>query len=976
MTLPSRRSPSFRHPSCRFLAGPVFPGLLAALILFALPPLSPAESPETLALEKKAEYWTAHGRDDLATQTYRQILFLDPDNRPALIGLASDALGRGKRPLAEGYVRKLRKMNPDDPVLPALQREAEMGPAWAREIAGARRDNALHLFLRALAHYQKAFGPFPPPPRYAAPYYDDLTHTVGGYRASLRQLRRLAARYPDSLHYRLALGEILSYDPKRRREALAILKPMAEGSSPLSETATAAWKRVLVWEGTLPRNIPEIRAYLALHRDRTLERQLLLAEKLALSSGPESRGAYRSLGQARFGQAAARFGVLVRRDPGNPAYWLGLSYACLGLKEFERSRKALDRARRLPLTEEQAGEVRDLARQISFWTFMERGREEEARGDTGTAGRDYERAGRILPGQPDLLIARAGLADRTGRDALAERLYRKAIAQRPLEESLRAGILALYVREGRNRQAFASLDALSPSLRSRLEEDPDFLVTEGEIYAHAGDPDKSKTSFGRALASRRKVPADREIAWGWTFLDAGDLRALGTLLGRLDRTPGLFGRERTGLRNLHRLRALREEQKLVARKRFDKALVLMKAHAARHPSERFYREQEAAILMAWGKKREAYRIVRKIGPGSTLSSHEAAAGLAMAAGHDLQARVWVADARSRWPERVRTAILEARLEQSENHLAKARKILERALARAPRNPRLLLAMADNDRALGRLDRARADVEKAVEAAGQPQGTAVSPERSLILAQARTALDAIGKDKKRRTEGRLELMAGETAFTQYTQYYYAQVGDILPLAGLGRYSIGNGKRAAPDLHLFLLGTAFTFEYHPSPSSASFLSQSYEGLTPAVGLKFPTSFGYWEGDAGVAVARHFQTLTPPGTVTGLFLQTDLLWNLLGGGLDLFANFTGYIDYVYFQARYLRPVRESDTRRFRLDMGPEFIAQGNATYDAFQGGLALRLWLAPLRSSLLLDGGILNSSAFPGVGGYEGVSWYFLY
>ncbi len=965
------------HPNTRILRL-VPAGLLLAMIVGSPSLKALAATPVSLTLEKKAEFWTAHGRDDLATQTYRQLLFLDPNNRPALIGLASDALRRGDRRLAARYINVLRSMNPMDPVLPAFSRESQLGPAWDREIARAKRDDARHLYLRALTHYQKAFGPYPPPPQYAVEYYNDLSRTPEGYREAVRQLRKLVSTYPESLHYRLALGKILSYNPKSRWDALDILKPMALEPSPVSDTASSSWRQVVVWEGTLPRNIPEIKSYLEIHpHDRVLEDQLRLAERLALSAGPESRLAYQSLEEGQFKKAVSRFRALVGRDSANPAYWLGLSYSYLGLKQFGKARMALEKARRLPLSRPQAGEVRDLSSQTSFWILMEKARVAERNGDFEAADQAYGEADRIRPDQPVLLVARGRLAARMDHDSEALDLYRRAVSLSPGETQAWAGLLTLYERKGEETKAQSTLDSLPSSLRTRLEEDPDFLVTEGSLYAHTGHPAEARAAFEKALVLTTSRPPDTELAWAWAMLKSGSHRPLGILLDRLDQTSGLSAHEISELRNLHHLRALREEQDLLSKNLPDRALTLMKTHAARHPSDRFYREQEAAILEFQGKNAQAYRLVRTLGPGSTVHSFEAAAGVAMATGHTLQAEVWIDEATSRWPKSVRIAVLKARLDQVEGDPAKARKTLEEALSRHPRDPRILLALADNDRILGRYDEAKRDIEAALSSLRlPPQSTGAPLDPSLLRIQARKALDAIEHEKERRSKGHLELMAGETAFTQYTQYYYAQIGDILPLTGLGQYSVGSGQSASPLLHLFLMGNAFTFEYHPTPTTSSFLSQSYEGLTPAIGIRFPTSFGYWEGDAGVAVAQHFQTLTPPGTVTGLFLQTDLLWNLLGGGLDFFANFTGYIDYVYFQARYLKPVWEGKSRRFRLDLGPEFITQGNSTYDAFQGGIALRLWLAPLHSSLLFDGGLLNSSAFPGIGGYEGVSWYFLY
>jgi len=948
---------------------------LVLLLGFSFAPVRAGEM--TLDLEKKAEFWTAHGRDDLATQTYRQLLFLNPDNRPALIGLAADALRHGHRKTADVYLGKLESLNPDDPVLPGFSREKTLGPAWFEAIARARRANALHQFGRALSNYRKAFGPYPPPPQYALDYYNDLVHTPGGYRQALDQLHTLALRYPDSLHYRLALGEILSYDPKHRWQSLDVLKPMALSPSPVSETATAAWRRVLVWEGTLPGNIPEMKAYLAVHSDPEIARQLRLAEKRALSSGPESKGAYQALKQGGYEKAVARFLRLSRKDPSNAGYWIGLSYAYLGLRQFDRARAALNRARALPLSPSQSRDRSYLSGQIAFWRLMDRGKQEETEGDFATAGSDYRKAARIFPDSPDLLVARAGLADRMHQDREAERLYRKAIGRNPADGTPWAGLLALYGREGRDRKALGTLDSLPPPLRETLEEDPDFLVTEGTLWARTGHRAEARQALDRALALGKSAPPDRQLVWAWSLYKADETAPLSTLLRRIDGQPELDEREKASLLTLHHLVALREEKALLAKKEFSTALARMKAHAGRHPADRFYREEEARILEAGGRKKEAWALVRDLGPGETVSSFEAATGVAMATGHPVTAEVWVAEAKSRWPKSVRILLLSARLQQSRGHFKKADRILRTALAHSPRDPRLLLALADNDRAMGRFGRAKKEIEMALaDARLLPENGSVPLDRSLIAGQARTALQSLETEKKKRTKSHLELLAGETAFTQYTQYYYAQIGDLIPLTGLGSYAMTNGAFDSPMLHLFLMGNYFTFEYHPNPASSTFLSQTYTGLTPAVGVRFPTSFGYWEGDAGVAVAQHLQTLTPPGTVTGLFLQTDLLWNLLGGGLDLFANYTGYIDYVYFQSRYLKPTWETRSGRFRLELGPEFIVQGNSTYDAFQGGLAVRIYAEPLRSSFLVDGGILNSSAFAGLGGYEGVSWYFLY
>lgn len=222
----------------------------------------------------------------------------------------------------------------------------------------------------------------------------------------------------------------------------------------------------------------------------------------------------------------------------------------------------------------------------------------------------------------------------------------------------------------------------------------------------------------------------------------------------------------------------------------------------------------------------------------------------------------------------------------------------------------------------------------------------------------------------------EFDGGETVFSQNSQYYFAMLGDFLSAPSSeaptpSAVDVGTAPLRSPSLHLFVVASYFAYE---TPGAGGWTSNAYNGLTPAVGLRFPLTDGFVEGDVGAALANAYGTGQPMETVGGVYLQGEFYRSLGVGALDLFANFLGYIDYIYVQGRWLAPIWSG--KKLVLFLGPELIGQGNNGYNAEQGGAVAGLSLPALHSYLTLDGGLLRSSVSSGWGGYQGFSWYVSY
>ena len=95
---------------------------------------SPASQSVTRALLDKAGALETRGRMDLAAQAWRQVLLVDPDNTEALGGLARAATPDGNAALAQTYLERLRRINPNDP---NIARVAKLPPAHVRPNSAA-----------------------------------------------------------------------------------------------------------------------------------------------------------------------------------------------------------------------------------------------------------------------------------------------------------------------------------------------------------------------------------------------------------------------------------------------------------------------------------------------------------------------------------------------------------------------------------------------------------------------------------------------------------------------------------------------------------------------------------------------------------------------------------------------------------------------------------------------------------------------
>jgi Flp pilus assembly protein TadD len=111
----------------------------------------------TRSLLEKARDLETRGRMDLAAQTWQQVLLADPDNTKALGGMARAAALKGDNALAQTYVERLRRINPNDPAIAAVAKmQAMPNPPTAKTTNNPPSPSqpARHLGAAEMAAYQ------------------------------------------------------------------------------------------------------------------------------------------------------------------------------------------------------------------------------------------------------------------------------------------------------------------------------------------------------------------------------------------------------------------------------------------------------------------------------------------------------------------------------------------------------------------------------------------------------------------------------------------------------------------------------------------------------------------------------------------------------------------------------------------------------------------------------------------------------
>ena len=438
---------------------------------------------------------------DMAAQTWQQVLLSDPNNTEALGGLARSAKLSGNLALANTYIERLRAINPKDPGLARVDNiGAQQNQTAALQQAGKYAEAGQ--YAQSMAIYRKVFGNTPPPGDWALAYYETESATEEGRPHAIAGLRALTEKYPADSRYQIALGRILTYNPKTRSEGRRYLE-----RHPNDPGAMKALRQSLVWDSQNPASAPELRAYLAKHSDPQLAEALRNQPKTSAqvrtsttaapstpaepspealadrAKGAEMEAAYRALNAKNIEEAEARFKAILANDPASARALAGLGYIRMQQSNFGAAISFLDQAKQNGAKD--AGLETALST-AHFYSALSDGAAALNENDLTTAEQQYQAALAMRPNSPEALEGLGGTLLKAQQPEAAIQVFERYTRSKPSSPAAWRGLFMANYGAGNAPAALLAERRIPSAVRAQLMQDPDFLRTLASAFSSVG----------------------------------------------------------------------------------------------------------------------------------------------------------------------------------------------------------------------------------------------------------------------------------------------------------------------------------------------------------------------------------------------------------------------------------------------------------------------------------------------------------
>ena len=537
------KNPSvFRFCASAILLGAASPVFLTSLLSAQNPGAAAQSSPAaTQSLLDKADALEIRGRIDMAAQTWQQVLLADPNNARALGGLARAARQSGNAPLAQTYIDRLRQVNPNDP---GIARAETMGTQvdHKSDLVQAGKLAEQGHYGESMEIYRRLYGDQPPTGDIALAYYETEAATEEGRAQAIAGLRALISRVPGDERFVVALGRILTYNPKTRVEGRRLLR-----EHPLDLRAQEAIRQSLLWDAQNPAMAGEIREYLAHHNDVQLAEALRMKPRPGegIQGGPSSRRpaplsplqrmtaeAYRALNAGHLDEAERLFKAILAQHPDSPPALTGMGYVRMQQRNFGGAISFLAQAQQDGSKDKGLEEALATSR---FWYTMGEGAAALRENDLPAAEKQYRLALGMKPHSPEALEGLGGTLLKAQQPGPAIPYLAESVRLKPTVAHAWRGLFLAQFGADQVTRALATEKMMPPVIRAELYKDPLYLRALSSAFADVGDDADAQRVIRAALdlpfpADARGLEIETQLQY------AGLLQAA----HRLEQAAGLY----------------------------------------------------------------------------------------------------------------------------------------------------------------------------------------------------------------------------------------------------------------------------------------------------------------------------------------------------------------------------------------------------------------------------------------------------
>jgi len=477
-----------------------------------------AQADASAALIEQGNYWQAQGRADLAEESWKKLLSVQPQSTDAMYGMAQVELSRGNSEAARGWIARLRTANPNDSRLARLQQQSQQPAGAQSTLQRARTAARAGRAAEAVELYRSQFDNRPPPEALALEYYQVLASTPQGADEGRRGLEQLVKDHPENTSYKLALAQQKTYSESTRRAGIRELVELTRQPA-VAGAARAAWRQALIWLDARQPDVPLYQEYLSNNQtDAAVAARLesLTTAKAAATSSPgvPVGEGFKALDRGDASTAEQRFQQALRTKADDTEALGGLGLVRLRQERFAEAQELLERAVR------GGGSKWNSALQsASYWVLVGQARAAQGKNDLRGAQSLYERAVRIDPREPVGQNALADLRAAAGDYAQAEQGYKRVLESRPQNTQALRGLISVYGQTGRPDEALALSRRLTPEQATQLGGLRDIQVEQARNRARqqadAGDTAGAQRTLEDAMLAAPDSP--------WVRLDLANL---------------------------------------------------------------------------------------------------------------------------------------------------------------------------------------------------------------------------------------------------------------------------------------------------------------------------------------------------------------------------------------------------------------------------------------------------------------------
>lgn len=463
------------------------------------------------ALLQQGQYWQAQDNQARATEAWKKLLLIDPQQPDALYGLGLMELKNKRLAGANNYLEQLKRSHSGGAQALLL----EQGIALQAGDGNEQLDKARALvtdgeLTKAVSVYKQAFAGKAPQGDLGLEYYNTLGYSTGGWNEARQGLERLQLQNPGNARIKLALAKLLVRNESTRADGLRRIAQLATVPEVGSE-AKEGWREGIVWLGSpRPADIPLFEAYLKANPgDDEIRAQMRNRAKVAapVPQNPNIARGFKALKDDDLAAAEQAFAARLREQPRDSDALGGLGVVRQRQGRFNDANELLSRAVHGSSGNSRWKTALDGNR---YWGLL-------AQAEKARAGQDLTRARALLqqaisskPRQAEGYIALGAVQAEQNQLSNAESSYRQAITLDNSNPDALLGLITVMAQNGQASQAMQMVERLSSTQRERLGDlrplQAAVAVGKAKNAARNGDLKSAITAQQEAVRNEPKNP--------------------------------------------------------------------------------------------------------------------------------------------------------------------------------------------------------------------------------------------------------------------------------------------------------------------------------------------------------------------------------------------------------------------------------------------------------------------------------------